>query len=127
MEVRLFNSLARYDGSGGDGRPMEPEAGSTVADILGRFGIPSGEVFLVLVNGHDITPQLNGGAWLGLAVEEDDVVALSGPVPYGWDYGAPGGIRTHDPQIRNLVLYPTELRARMMPDIAESPRACQHR
>ena len=25
--------------------------------------------------------------------------------------GAPGGIRTHDPQIRNLVLYPAELRA----------------
>ena len=25
--------------------------------------------------------------------------------------GVPGEIRTHDPQIRNLVLYPTELRA----------------
>jgi hypothetical protein len=25
--------------------------------------------------------------------------------------GAPGGIRTHGPQIRNLVLYPAELRA----------------
>ncbi len=28
--------------------------------------------------------------------------------------GAPGEIRTHDPQIRNLVLYPTELRARYL-------------
>ena len=27
--------------------------------------------------------------------------------------GAPGGIRTHDPEIRNLVLYPAELRARV--------------
>ena len=26
--------------------------------------------------------------------------------------GAPGGIRTPDPQIRNLMLYPAELRAR---------------
>ena len=26
-------------------------------------------------------------------------------------FGAPGRIRTCDPQIRNLVLYPTELRA----------------
>ncbi len=26
-------------------------------------------------------------------------------------FGVPGEIRTHDPQIRNLVLYPTELRA----------------
>jgi hypothetical protein len=25
--------------------------------------------------------------------------------------GAPGGIRTHDPRIRNPVLYPAELRA----------------
>jgi hypothetical protein len=27
-----------------------------------------------------------------------------------WRTGVPGEIRTHDPQIRNLVLYPTELR-----------------
>ncbi len=25
-------------------------------------------------------------------------------------FGTPGGTRTHDPQIRNLVLYPAELR-----------------
>ena len=31
--------------------------------------------------------------------------------------GAPGGIRTHDPQIRNLVLYPAELRAQSMPNV----------
>jgi hypothetical protein len=29
--------------------------------------------------------------------------------------GAPGRIRTHDPQIRSLVLYPTELPARCAP------------
>ena len=28
----------------------------------------------------------------------------------GQVYGVPGEIRTHDPQIRNLVLYPAELR-----------------
>ncbi len=27
-------------------------------------------------------------------------------------HGVPGGIRTHGPQIRNLVLYPAELRRR---------------
>ena len=27
--------------------------------------------------------------------------------------GAPGAIRTHDPQIRNLVLYPAELRGQI--------------
>jgi hypothetical protein len=29
-----------------------------------------------------------------------------------WQIGAPGTIRTSDPQIRSLVLYPAELRAR---------------
>ena len=29
-------------------------------------------------------------------------------------YGEPGGIRTHDPQVRSLVLYPAELRVRDM-------------
>jgi sulfur carrier protein ThiS len=89
VEVRLFNSLACYDGNGGHGHHMEMEAGSTVGDILRRLGIPPGEVFLVLVNGRDITPQLNGGLRLGFAVDEGDVVALSGPVPYSWGYGAP--------------------------------------
>jgi hypothetical protein len=31
--------------------------------------------------------------------------------------GAPGTIRTSDPQIRSLVLYPAELRARFSRDI----------
>ena len=97
--VRLFNSLARYDGSGGDGRPMELEAGSAVADILGRFGIPPGEVFLVPVNGRDITPQPNGGARLGFAVEEGDVAALSGPVPYSGAMARPAGFDPTTPRL----------------------------
>ena len=31
------------------------------------------------------------------------------------DFGAPGGIRTPDTQVRSLVLYPAELRALMKP------------
>ena len=30
-----------------------------------------------------------------------------------WKIGAPGTIRTSDPQIRSLMLYPAELRARI--------------
>ena len=30
----------------------------------------------------------------------------------GDDHGAPGTTRTYDPQLRKLMLYPTELRAR---------------
>jgi hypothetical protein len=32
--------------------------------------------------------------------------------PFKYFYGAPGRIRTSDPQVRSLVLYPAELRAR---------------
>jgi hypothetical protein len=31
-----------------------------------------------------------------------------------WKAGAPGGIRTHDHQLRRQVLYPTELRAQIL-------------
>ena len=42
-----------------------------------------------------------------------------------WRNGALGKIRTPDPQIRSLVLYPAELRARRMANGALSP--CQRR
>ena len=85
IEVRLFNSLSSYDGHGS----MEVKAGTSIGDILNRCGIPSSEVFLVLVNGRDITPHINGGPRLGFTVDGGDVVAFSGPVPYGWGYGSP--------------------------------------
>ena len=42
--------------------------------------------------------------------ESKKAAEISGLVAW---YGAPGEIRTPDPQVRSLVLYPTELRARM--------------
>ena len=48
----------------------------------------------------------------------DQVSAKSAVTPtarssHGKENGAPGTIRTSDPQIRSLMLYPAELRARM--------------
>ena len=40
--------------------------------------------------------------------ESKKAAEISGLVAW---YGAPGEIRTPDPQVRSLVLYPTELRA----------------
>jgi hypothetical protein len=37
----------------------------------------------------DVTPDLEGGVHTGFQPESDDIIALSGPVPYSWDYGAP--------------------------------------
>jgi len=86
IELRLFNSLAGF--AEGGVQTLTLPAGATIGDIIGRFGIPKHEVFLVMVNGRDATPSLYGGINTAREVEDGDVVALSGPVPYSWGYGA---------------------------------------
>ena len=39
--------------------------------------------------------------------------------------GDPGGIRTHDPRIRNPVLYPAELRDQPRIDVPAGGRSCK--
>ena len=88
-EVRMFNSLARHNGA-----PLEPKilsiaAGSTLGDLLREMELPAARVHLALVNGRDVTPHLEGGIETGHPLQDGDVVALSGPVPYSWGYGSP--------------------------------------
>lgn len=88
VELRFFNSLVRYN----DGRLHELaefRAGSTVGDVLRRYRIPAEAVHIVWINGRDITAGLNAAVNTERALDEGDVVALSGPVPYSWGYGAP--------------------------------------
>ena len=85
VEVRLFNSLHKYGGK----HTLTLPAGSSVGDILERLGIPAGQIHLALRNGRDITPSLYSTINTETALDEGDVIALSGPVPYSWGYGAP--------------------------------------
>jgi hypothetical protein len=65
-------------------------AGTTVGELAARLRIPREELFLVLVNGRDITPGLVSGAIKDYhLIEDGDVVAFSGAVPYSYGYGAP--------------------------------------
>lgn len=91
IEARLFNSLAKYVGGDGLVRRLELEAGATIADVVAELKLPVPEIFLVLRNGRDVTPGLyQGGVINGDVVLEDgDVLAFSGPVPYSYGYGAP--------------------------------------
>ncbi|MCG8354711.1 MAG: MoaD/ThiS family protein [Kiloniellales bacterium] len=90
IEVRLFNRVARYANGDGPRQRLSVAAGSTVGELADRLGIPHSELFLVLVNGRDITPGLVGDAVrAGYQVEQGDVVAFSGAVPYSYGYGAP--------------------------------------
>ena len=65
VEVRLFASLQKYRD---EQDKVELEDGTTVADLLGTFGIPPSEVAIVLVNGKHATGEqlLNDGETLSL-------------------------------------------------------------
>ena len=90
VEVRLFNAVSKYANGEGRRRKESVPAGTTVGELAERLGIPRGELFLVLVNGRDITPGLVGDDIRHQhMVEEGDVVAFSGPVPNSYGYGAP--------------------------------------
>lgn len=91
VEVRFFNSLARYTTSSRFAERIAVNAGTTVGDIIEQFKLPLAEIFLVLKNGRDITPGLYQGGVVNTdtTVEDGDVIAFSGPVPYSFGYGAP--------------------------------------
>ena len=90
IETRLFNSLSRFANEDGPFRTLEFPAGATVGDVISRLNLPLKDVFLVLRNGRDVTAGLVGETVNTNAVIDDgDVIALSGPVPYSYGYGAP--------------------------------------
>ena len=90
VEVRLFNAVARQAGGGGAHRRLTLPVGTTVGELADRLGIPRQVVHLVLVNGRDVSPGLVGAAFKDYhQIQDGDVVAFSGPVPYSYGYGAP--------------------------------------
>ncbi len=89
IEVKLFNSLARHNGMPLAPRVMRIAAGSTLGDMLRHIELPAARVHMALVNGRDVTPGLEGGIETEHPLQDGDVVALSGPVPYSWGYGSP--------------------------------------
>jgi len=91
IEARFFNSLAKYSGHSGLTRQLELPAGACIGDIIALFKLPLAEIYLVLKNGRDITPGLYLGGVVNeeVALEDGDVIAFSGPVPYSYGYGAP--------------------------------------
>ena len=91
IEVRLFNSLTKFAGVAGPRCTLALRAGATVGDLIDELRLPAPEIFLVLRNGRDVSPGLYGGGLFNreASLEDGDVVAFSGPVPYSYGYGAP--------------------------------------
>lgn len=91
VEIRLFNSLTRHAGPEGPVRRLELFAGATVGDVVDRLRLPAADVFLVLLNGRDVSPGVYGGGSFArdVVLDHGDVLAFSGPVPYSFGFGAP--------------------------------------
>jgi hypothetical protein len=90
VELRFFNSLSRY--AKGRGRLCKQfPAGATVADALEAIEVPEPEIFLLLHNGRNIMRGFgcNSGIETWQVLEDGDVLALSGPVPFSRGYGSP--------------------------------------
>lgn len=89
VEVRLFNTLYKYGGGNGAVKHIEFPAGSAIGDIIRELAIPLGKIHLALRNGRDVTASLYTDINTAAVLDDGDVIALSGPVPYSWGYGAP--------------------------------------
>lgn len=91
IEVRFFNSLAKYSGGEGLVRKLAVPADETIGALVERLKLPLKDIFLVLRNGRDISPGLYMGGNVNVEanLSDGDVVAFSGPVPYSYGYGAP--------------------------------------
>lgn len=90
IESRLFNSLTKFRGTRACREEFTLPAGSTVRDVLKLWGVPKSEVFLCMRNGRDVTPGLVGAEInTSTVLDEGDVIAFSGPVPYSYGFGAP--------------------------------------
>jgi hypothetical protein len=91
VEVRLFNSLSKYSALLSQSNVLEFPAGARIGDVVDQLKLPAPEVFLVLLNGRDVTPGPYQGGVINREreLENGDVVAFSGPVPYSYGYGSP--------------------------------------
>jgi len=90
IESRLFNSLSKFARKRSWRETFTFPAGSTISDVVEAWGLPHSEIFLVMRNGRDVTSGLVGERVnLDVVLDDGDVIAFSGPVPYSYGYGAP--------------------------------------
>ncbi len=89
VSVRLFNAMHTHGDTEAVKEPLSYPVGTTVGDIFKDLKLPKKHLFLILVNGRDISPGLVGDLYFNHELEEGDVLAFSGPVPYSYGYGAP--------------------------------------
>lgn len=91
IEIRLFNTLARYAPAPGARFTLHLPEAATDADALARVDVPRARIFRTLAQ----WPEPRGGVGFDAVIEDwqalvsGDVLAFSGPVPYSTAYGTP--------------------------------------
>lgn len=89
ISVRLFNTMAKHGDMDAVKDPLKYPVGTTVGEIFRDLKLPREHLFLILVNGRDISPGLVGDLYFNHQLEDGDTLAFSGPVPYSFGFGAP--------------------------------------
>ena len=84
LEIRLFNKLQSYAKNGEYRFYLSVPQRVTYHDLLNLLKIPENDVFLALRNGRNIElfPRDD-------LLDNGEIIALSGPVPYSRGYGSP--------------------------------------
>ncbi len=88
IEVRFFNKL--YDPKTKRMKEqVELPAGSRIRDLVELLKLTREDIYLIMINGKDISPgRVGDPVNLVSELEDGDVVALSGPVPMSGGYGS---------------------------------------
>lgn len=89
ITVRLFNAMFTHGDPKAVRQPLTYPAGTTIETVFKDLNLPREHLFLILVNGRDISPGLVGELYFNHELEDGDILAFSGPVPYSFGYGAP--------------------------------------
>jgi hypothetical protein len=85
VEVRIYNSLQKFVPQAK--LNLEVDGEMTVATIVEHLRIDGREIYVAFKNG---TPLGRGiAAAADTTVGDGDILALSGPIPFSWGYGAP--------------------------------------
>ncbi len=89
LEVRFFNKLYDYKTNRSGRMNVSLPVGSRIEDLIQYLGLFQKDVYLVMINGRDISPgKVGDPVNLRPQLEDGDVVSLSGPVPMSGGYGS---------------------------------------
>lgn len=83
IEIRFVSSLTKFSDSPRFAEKIDVAVGTTIGDLVARYGLPVEEIARVLCNGRDMNPgtYTGGNLDLGASISDGDVITFAGPAP----------------------------------------------